>query len=118
MPARYAEAGADVVFVEAPESREELLSLPTRLPGVPQVVNLVEGGRTPALPLAELGEFRVALYANLALQAAVRGMQTALGRLAATGSLTDAAGDVAGWQERQRLVRKPEHDELERRYRA
>ena len=116
--ARYADAGADVVFVEAPESREELLSLPGRLPGVPQVVNLVEGGRTPALPLAELGDFRVALFANLALQAAVRGMQTALGRLAATGSLVEAAADVAAWPERQRLVRKPEHDELERRYQA
>lgn len=116
--ARYADAGADLVFVEAPETRDELLGLPGRLPGVPQVVNLVEGGRTPALPVAELGEFRVALFANLALQAAVRGMRRALDRLAETGSLTEAAADVAGWEERQRLVRKPEHDTLEERYRT
>ena len=116
--AAYAEAGADVVFVEAPESRGELLALPGRLPGVPQVVNLVEGGRTPALPIAELGEFRVALFANLALQAAIAGMQGALRRLAESGSLTEAAAGVAGWEERQRLVRRPAHDELERRYRA
>jgi 2-methylisocitrate lyase-like PEP mutase family enzyme len=114
--ARYAKAGADMTFVEAPVTAEELLSLPGRLQGIPQVANLVEGGRTPALPLAELADFRVVLFANLALQAAVAGMQTALNTLRDTGSLAEAARDVAGWQERQRLVRTAELDELAARY--
>jgi 2-methylisocitrate lyase-like PEP mutase family enzyme len=114
--ARYAEAGADLTFVEAPMSVEELLAVPHRLPGIPQVANLVEGGRTPALPVDRLGEFRVALFANIALQGAIRGMQRALRGLQATGSLSDAAADVAGWDERQRIVRKPAFDALEKRY--
>jgi 2-methylisocitrate lyase-like PEP mutase family enzyme len=114
--ARYAEAGADVTFVEAPASAEELLAVPHRLPGVPQVANLVEGGRTPALSLDRLADFRIALFANIALQGAIRGMQRALGTLRETGSLTAAAADVARWDERQRIVRKPAFDELERRY--
>jgi 2-methylisocitrate lyase-like PEP mutase family enzyme len=114
--ARYAEAGADVTFVESPLTEAELLSVPHRLPGVPQVVNLVEGGRTPVLPLSKLGDFRIALLANLALQGAIRGMQRALTTLRETGSLAEAAADVAPWAERQRLVRKPAFDELEARY--
>jgi 2-methylisocitrate lyase-like PEP mutase family enzyme len=114
--ARYAEAGADVTFVEAPASVEELLAVPHRLPGVPQVANLVEGGQTPALPLDRLADFRMAIFANIALQGAIRGMQRSLGALRATGSLAEAAADVAGWDERQRLVRKPSFDELQRRY--
>jgi len=115
--ARYAEAGADLTFVEAPTSLDELLSVPHRLPGVPQVANLVDGGRTPVPPLDQLAEFRIALFANIALQGAIRGMQRALGTLRATGSLSEAAAEVAGWDERQRTVRKPAFDELERRYR-
>jgi len=76
----------------------------------------VEGGKTPLLPLSELGDFRIALYANAALQAAAKGMLRALGTLRATGSLTEVADDLVGWDERQRLVRKPHYDELERRY--
>jgi 2-methylisocitrate lyase-like PEP mutase family enzyme len=113
---RYAEAGADVTFVEAPESIEELLAVPHRLPGVPQVVNLVDGGRTPALPIDRLADFRIAIFANIALQGAIRGMQRALNALRETGSLAAAAADVASWDERQRLVRKPAFDELERRH--
>jgi len=111
----YADAGADMTFVEAPRTREEVLAVPKRLP-VPQVVNLVEGGNTPMLPVAELADFRIALFANAALQGAVKGMQRVLGVLRETGSLQGALDDLAGWQERQRLVDKPGFDELERRY--
>jgi len=112
----YLEAGADAVFIEAPESREELLSLPRRLVA-PHVVNLVEGGRTPLLPLSELGEFRIALYANLSLQASIYAMQQVLGELKREGQITPHMREhIVGWDERQRLVRKPEFDDRERRY--
>ncbi|HEX2771527.1 MAG TPA: isocitrate lyase/PEP mutase family protein [Micromonosporaceae bacterium] len=114
--ARYAEAGADVTFVEAPANLDELLAVPRRLPDVPQVANLVEGGQTPTVPLDRLADFRIAIFANIALQGAIRGMQRALGTLRDTGSLSAAAADVASWDERQRIVRKPAFDELERRY--
>src|SRR6185437_2038960 len=69
--ARYVEAGADITFVEAPRTVEDLLRIAGALP-VPQVVNLVVGGRTPLLPQAELAAmgFAIVLYANAALQAA------------------------------------------------
>ena len=113
----YAAAGADAIFVEAPQSAEELLAIPGRVDG-PSVVNLVEGGRTPLLPLAELAEFRVALFANAALQGAIHGMQRVLTILRETGSLDAATGLLAPWDERQRLVRKPMFDALEARYDA
>lgn len=112
---RYVAAGADATFIEAPQSVDELRRIPKLVPA-PQVVNLVEGGRTPLLPVAELADFRIVLYANVALQAAMYGMQQALGVLLRTGSLQDTLDQLVRWDERQRLVRKPHFDELEQRY--
>jgi len=113
----FIEDGADITFVEAPESLEEIRHIPARLAGTPQLVNLVVGGRTPILDFNELEKmgFALILYANVALQGAVYGMQAALGKLKAEGRL-DESGPVAGFKERQRLVNKPFFDELEQRY--
>src|SRR2546423_454888 len=51
---RYGEAGADMLFVEAPKSRDELARIAKALPAVPLMANMVEGGKTPILPAAEL----------------------------------------------------------------
>jgi len=52
---RYAEAGADIIFVEAPRTREELSAVPTRLGHIrPLMANMVEGGRTPMTPVRDL----------------------------------------------------------------
>ena len=112
----YIEAGADLTFVEAPESREELAAVARQL-RVPQVVNMVVGGKTPIVDLAELRQagFAVVLYANAALQGAVHGMQIALRQLKQTGRLDETA-PVASFRERQRLVRKDAFDDLEKRY--
>ena len=117
--ALYAESGADVIFIEAPESEEEMRRIPASLP-VPQLVNLVVGGRTPILGQADLAEmgFAMALYANVALQGAILGMQNALGALARDGRMDEDGGLVASFAERQRLVEKGRYDELERRYAA
>lgn len=115
--AAFIEDGADITFVEAPQSVEELRGIPAALKGTPQLVNLVVGGKTPILGLDELGDmgFSLVLYANVALQAAVHGMQVALGQLRADGRM-DEGGPVASFAERQRLVGKNLFDELERRY--
>jgi len=114
---RFAEAGADVLFVEAVESPDEIKQLP-KLLQQPQLVNIVIGGKTPTLAAAELGElgFGIVLYANAALQGAVAGMQRALGMLARDGRLDEDPAIVAPFSERQRLVNKSLFDELERRY--
>jgi 2-methylisocitrate lyase-like PEP mutase family enzyme len=117
--AAFIEAGADVTFVEAPVSAEEMRVIPQRL-GVPQLVNLVVGGKTPVLPqpvLREMG-FAIVLYANAALQSAVQAMQTVLGTLLRDGALDAVHDRVASFAERQRLVQKPRFDDLEAKYRS
>jgi 2-methylisocitrate lyase-like PEP mutase family enzyme len=114
---RYIEAGADVTFVEAPESLEDLKAVPRRL-NSPQLLNMVLGGKTPivdAKTAAEMG-FSLVLYANAALQGAVHGMQTALSALKQKGVLDERA--VTSFAERQRLVDKPGYDAMEIRYAA
>lgn len=113
----FIEDGADITFVEAPESLDEIREIPLKLKGTPQLVNLVVGGRTPIIGFDELDQmgFALVLYANAALQGAVYGMQAALGLLKAQGSL-DESGPLASFKERQRLVNKPLFDELEKRY--
>src|SRR5262252_3674722 len=113
----YREAGADVTFVEAPTSMEEIADIPRRLPW-PQLLNIVLGGRTPELPNEKLKELGYAgvIYANVALQSALKGMQAALGELRRKGHMGDAMKLVADFSERQRLVHKDEFDALERKY--
>jgi len=115
--AAYRDAGADVTFVEAPTSMEQIADIPRRLPW-PQLLNIVIGGRTPELPNEKVKELSYAgvIYANVALQAAVLGMQAALGELRRKGYMGDAARLVADFSERQRLVHKDEFDALERKY--
>jgi len=114
---RFAEAGADVTFVEAPETLDDLKAVPRRLKA-PQVINLVLGGKTPIVTQAAAAEmgFSLVLYANAALQGAVNGMQTTLSVLKSNGVLSE--GDVASFTERQRLVDKPTFDAMEERYAA
>lgn len=114
---KFAEAGADILFVEAVTEAEQVRALP-QLIGKPQLMNMVIGGRTPifnADQLAELG-FGIVLYANAALQGAVTGMQKALTVLRDEKEVQESSGLVATFAERQRLVNKPEWDELEKRY--
>jgi 2-methylisocitrate lyase-like PEP mutase family enzyme len=113
------EAGADLTFVEAPISADEL-ALIARSLSVPQVANIVFGGLTPELgqqKFAELG-FGCVLYANAALQAALKASHDVLAALKREGSLASVADRLAGFDIRQQTVAKPKYDELERRYAA
>ncbi len=114
---KFTEAGADVIFVEAPESIEEIRKIPQFL-SAPQVINMVIGGKTPVVDLAELHamKFGMVLYANAALQGAITGMQAALKELKAHGRLDESSKSVTNFGERQRLVQKPVFDALEKKY--
>ena len=115
----YAEAGADILFVEAVTTAEEIRALPRRLPR-PQLMNMVIGGKTPIFSAEELGGlgYGIVLYANAALQGAVAGMQKALTLLRDTRRIDEDPAIVAPFAERQRLVCKPQWDALERQYEA
>ncbi len=114
---RFAEAGADILFVEAVTTAEHIRALPQRL-AKPQLMNMVIGGRTPIVNAAELADlgYGIVLYANAALQGAVAGMQKALTVLRDAREVQESSGLVTPFAERQRLVGKPEWDALEQRY--
>jgi 2-methylisocitrate lyase-like PEP mutase family enzyme len=114
---KFSEAGADILFVEAVTTVDEIRALPQRL-ARPQLMNMVIGGKTPifsANELAGLG-YGLVLYANAALQGAVAGMQKALTVLRETGRIDEDPALVVSFAERQRLVAKPALDALEAKY--
>ncbi|GGE82124.1 isocitrate lyase/PEP mutase family protein [Stappia taiwanensis] len=115
--ATFIEDGADITFVEAPKTLDEVQGIPQALKGTPQLVNLVVGGHTPIMDLKTLDEmgFSLVLYANVALQSALHGMQVALGQLK-ENTMLDEDGPVASFAERQRMVNKAHFDEMEKRY--
>ena len=113
----FAEAGADILFVEAVTKAEEVRALPRRI-ARPQLMNMVIGGKTPIFNADELGAlgFGIVLYANAALQGALAGMQKALTVLRDAKEVQESSGLVTPFAERQRLVGKPQWDALEQRY--
>jgi 2-methylisocitrate lyase-like PEP mutase family enzyme len=114
---RYYALGADVLFVEAPTSVEELRRVGEAI-DAPHVANMVEGGSTPIVSRAELGQlgFSIVLYANAALRSAQHAVTRAFAELRESGSSAELLESMATWDERQEAVRKPYFDELEARY--
>ena len=115
----YADAGADLLFIEAPPTLELVAALPRRV-RAPLVANMVEGGLTPLQDADELGAmgYRVVLFANTALRASMLAVQSALRQLREDGGSARMVDRLIGWDERQRLVGKPELDRLATRYAA
>lgn len=115
----YADEGADVVFVEAPPTLDALAALPGRV-RAPLLANMVEGGRTPILSVAELGElgYRIVLFANTALRIGAAAVRDALVELRATGDARPLTDRMLSWEDRQALVGLAEIEALEERYRT
>lgn len=84
---RYAAAGADLIFVEAPESEDELARIAKEV-DAPLLVNVIANSVTPPVPLARLEElgFKVAIFPSVALSAAAIAIERALRHLADTGT--------------------------------
>lgn len=112
----YLAVGVDGIFVEAPQSVDELARVGAALPGVTLIANMVEGGKTPLVPAAELGRlgYKLILYANTALRLAAFAVQRGLRELRAAGSTQPLLDRMLTWEERQALVRLDETDRYER----
>ena len=115
----FIEGGADMTFVQAPRSEAEMETISKRL-SVPQVANMVVGGKTPLTSQARLVDlgFSLILYANTPLQAAMRAMTDVLSALKLDGDVSSVIDRLADFDERQRLVDKASYDALEERYRV
>ncbi len=110
----YLEAGADVLFVEAPDSMEAIRRIPEELGDVPLVMNIVQGGKTPELPATELHAmgYKIVLHANLVMRAMASAGAAALEELLETGA-TPTGLPFLSWQDRQGIVRLPDYDAIE-----
>lgn len=110
----FLDLGADILFVEAPESLEELARIGSEVPG-PKLANLVEGGDTPLVSLDELEAlgFKIAAYPVTLLSASIRAMQEALESLA----LGQMPKRLLEFPELRRVVGFEAYDEALARYR-
>lgn len=114
----YVEAGADVIFVEAPTSIEQLYTISNSLKDVPLILNLVEGGKTPLVSLQEAEEmgFKISLCANTALRSAIKGITDSLRILKEDGSQKNVIDLICTWEERQSLFKLDQVKEWEKEY--
>lgn len=103
----YKEAGADAIFVEAPTTMEQLQRIAREVPGIPHIVNLVEGGKTPLLTRLQAQElgFTVMLCANTALRGAIKGAAEALEMLYRDESQHNVQDVICTWEQRQQLFK-------------
>jgi methylisocitrate lyase len=115
----YREAGADALFVEAPQSEDELREIGRSLPP-PLVANMVEEGVTPALPAAELAAmgFQLIVHPLSGLLAAARAMQEVYGRLRADGDTLAVRDRLLTFGELNALVDLDEKYAAEERFKA
>ena len=114
---RYREAGADILFVESPTTREQLEAIPKRLEA-PQLYNMSSSGKTPFLPADEIAElgFKLVIYPNFVLLAAIRAVSRTLEELKRTGSVAGMVNEIASFTEFFDLVGMQEVRRLEERY--
>ena len=103
----FAEAGADIVFIESPESEDEFRQIGTALGDMPLLANMVEGGRSPLIPRATLVEmgFNFIIYPVAAMAASAAALNTAYRQLRDG----EPIGERASFQELSRMVGFPEN---------
>jgi len=113
----YADAGADVIFVEAPTNQRDLERLPSLI-DAPLLANMVEGGKTPVLKADELQElgFRIALFANTALRVSALAVLDAMRTLLTDGGTHGLDDRILSWDSRQQLVRLDHYQSIETKY--
>ncbi len=117
---RFADAGADVLFVEALTGRDEIERVAKELSGIPLVFNWVEGGKTPPLSHAELAElgYRLIIMPIGTLLAATQAMQQVLASIRQHGTPLEALAALPSFGDFTELIGVPEIESLEADYSA
>lgn len=102
----YLAAGADILFVESPESQDEMHAIGRRFKGAALLANMVPGGRTPILSAAELDAmgFRIVIHPGACMGPAVAAMGQALKHLQSAGDMRGTPSPFAGFDELHPLV--------------
>ena len=114
----YRDAGADVLFVESPETEQEMFEIGQRLKGTPLLSNQVEGGRTPLRSASELKNmgFGLAIFPSGALYSATKAIGDYLDELVRSGGSANFMDRVVPFSEFNDLIGLPEHVAVESRY--
>jgi 2-methylisocitrate lyase-like PEP mutase family enzyme len=116
----FAKLGVDAIFVEAPQSEDELAEIPRRIPNVPILVNVFKGGKTPMLPMQRLQEmgYRIAIYPSETQRAAIHAMRRALETLKREGTTESIDDSLTTFKERDQVVGLDDWQKIEREYLA
>jgi 2-methylisocitrate lyase-like PEP mutase family enzyme len=116
----FAKLGVDAIFVEAPQSEEELAEIPRRLPGIPLLVNVFKGGKTPMLPMDRLEKmgYRIAIYPSETQRAGIHAMRNALATLKSEGTTESIDASLTTFKERDKVVGLDDWQKIERDYLA
>ena len=112
----YSRAGADILFVESPESEEEMIKICKTL-DKPILANMVSGGRTPVLPAERLKEmgFSVVIQPTAGFLATAAALTKSYGELKEKGTITEKT-DLYPFSEFNQLIGFPEVWAFDKRY--
>ncbi len=101
----YAAAGADVIFIEAPVSVEQIETIARRVPQ-PKLINMFQGGKTPLVPVARLKGlgYQIVIIPSDLQRTAIRAMDDVLAAIARDGSSAALADRMASFTEREAVV--------------
>src|SRR6202051_708346 len=101
----YREAGADMLFVEAPTSEAEIAAIAKSVSGW-KLINMFEGGKTPLLPVARLEAlgYHLVIIPSDTQRPALKAIEARLGAIGRDGSAASMRGDMVSFKEREALV--------------
>lgn len=113
----YAEAGADMIFIEAPQSVDEIERI-AREVRAPLLVNMFWGGKTPLVPAARLAElgYRIMIVPSDLQRAAIHAMQRAAAVLRQDANTATLAHEMVSFAEREEIIGLPEIETLQKRF--
>ena len=113
----YYEAGADVIFIEAPQTMEELKEIPSALSDVPLLANMIEGGKTPCLSVQDLEilGFKLGVFALSGLFAATKAIEDCFRFLKENGT-TSGFENTSSFQDYKEIINIKKYQEQEEKF--
>ncbi|CAG8867701.1 2,3-dimethylmalate lyase [Pseudomonas fluorescens] len=102
---QYVKAGADMIFVEAPETLDQIRTIARRIPG-PKLMNMFYGGKTPLMPIEELSSlgYQLVIIPSDMQRAAIHAMQIVLAEIKRSGDSSAMAAQLTSFEEREKIV--------------
>jgi len=115
----YFEAGADIVFVEAPQSVEELKKVAGAFEDVPLFANMVEGGKTPFLSAKELEDlgYKIVVYPLAGLFSATRAIESCFNHLKENGT-TDGFEEMLRFKDFEEVIDTAKYRNIESKFKT